>query len=344
LVHTIYVNHEDFERVIETQECDVETFLLDPEIITEDYAIFIDMETKDRTMLKVLSSEFKERRILKEKLNVNSNDDVLIHIVGNKKELELQKIKYKIQTEECTNIISMPMHLRDDELDEFVLVVVSEKGICVELKNKRFSFPKTSVNAVQSIYNAVRDSLYETLNGGEELIPLMDYSNKIGNEIKQGRVYLLQSEGATNPALSMITPTKTSKHMIAESFAFDDGFSRYLFYLLESLFKHEDLPELELGTKDEPHVLGEILNNRMRCLSDLTDVDYNDFQSDNFVLYIQPYLTKSQQCERPKLIPKNERNYIEVMELIYEEPFLEWAIEYDEERTKQDERYKRIHG
>jgi len=344
LVHTIYVNYEEFENVIVTHECDVETFLIDPEMIAGDYVIFIDKETKERTMLKVLSSDFTERRTLKEKLNVKSNDDALIHIVGNRKELELKKIKYKIQTEECTNIISMPMNLNDDEFDEFMLVVVNEKGIYAELKNKRFSFTKTKTNTGQNICEALTDTHYATLRSEKELIPLIDYSNKIGNETKCGRVYLLQSENALNSELLLITPSKISAHMISETFAFGDVFSRYLFWILENLYKHEDLPELELGIKDEPRVLGKILNNRMFCLTDLTDVDYNDFAADNFLLYVQPYLTKSQQRERTKLIPKNERNYIEVMELIYEEAFLEWALEYDEERTKQDERYKRIYG
>ncbi len=343
MVHTIYVSNKEFENIIETHECYAETFLLDPEIIADDYVIFIDKETKERTMLKVLSSEFTERRTLKEKLNVESNDDALIHIVGNRKDIEVKKFKYKIQTEECTNIISMPINLQDNELDEIMVVVVIESGIYVELMRKKFSFPKTTVNIGKSIYDALKDTLCVALSREEELIPLMDYSNKIENETKHGRVYLLQ-EGEINPALSLITPSKTSTHMLSETFAFNDVFSRYLFWILENLYKHKDLPELELGIKDEPQVLGEILNNRMRCLTDLTDIDYNNFAADNFILYVQPNLTKSQQCERAKLIPKNERNYIEVMELIYEEPFLEWAIEYDEERTKQDERYKRIYG
>ena len=344
MIHTVYLSHEKFEKVTERQECDIETFLLDPEIIADDYVIFIDKETKERTMLKVLSSEFAERRTLKEKLNVESNDDALIHIVGNRKDIEVKKFKYKIQTEECTNIISMPINLQDNELDEIMVVVVSEGGIYVELMRKKFSFTKTTVNIGKSIYDALKDKFCVALNREEELIPLLYYSNKIGSETKYGRVYLLQSEDALNSELLLITPSETSTHMISETFAFDDAFSRYLFWILENLYKHEDLPELELGIKDESQALGEILNNRMRCLTDLTDIDYKDFVADNFLLYVQPYLTESQQRERTKLIPKNERNYTEVMELIYEEAFLEWALEYDEERTKQDERYKRIYG
>lgn len=344
LVHTLYVGHRKFEKVIETLECDVEPFLLDPEIIADDYVLFIDKETKERTMLKVLASQFGDRRHLHEKIEVKSNDEALTYIIENRKEIEEKRIKYKIKTEKCMNIINIPTNLQDDELDEFTVVVVSGSGIYVELKNKNFSFPKTTVNIGQGIGDVVNDSRYETLSDGEELIPLMNYSNKMGNEIKRGRVYLIQSESATNSALSIITPAKTSKCMIAETFAFDDVFSRYLFWILENLYKHENLPELELGIKDEPQVLGEILNNRMRCLTDLTDIDYNNFAADNFMLYVQPYLTKSQQRERAMFISKNEKNYIEVMELIYEEPFLEWALEYDAERTKQDERYKRIYG
>ena len=64
MIHTVYLIHEKFENVIEKQECDIETFLLDPEIIAEDYVIFIDKGTKERAMLKVLYSEFKDRRNL----------------------------------------------------------------------------------------------------------------------------------------------------------------------------------------------------------------------------------------------------------------------------------------
>lgn len=340
LVHMLYVGHGEFEKVIETQECDVETFLLDPEIIADDYVLFIDKETKERTMLKVLTSQFGDIRCLHEKIEVKSNDEALMYIIENRKEIEEKRVKYKIKTEKCMNIISIPINLQDDELDEFTMVVVSESGIYVGLKNKRFSFPKTTVNIGQGIGDVVNDSLYETLSDEEELIPLMDYSNKMGNEIKRGRVYLLQTEHRVNSALSLVTPSIHSRHMIAETFAFDDTFSRILFYLFESLFKNADLPEFEL--KGEPKVLGEILNNRICCLSDITDVDYTDFAADNYALYIQPYLTKSMERERTSLIPKNEKNYKEVMDLVYEKAFLEWALDYDKERTMADERVKRI--
>ena len=160
MIHTVYLIHEKFENVIEKQECDIETFLLDPEIIAEDYVIFIDKGTKERAMLKVLYSEFKDRRNLKEKLNVNSDNEAVKCVVKSGKELEHKKIRYKIKTEESMSVIAMSTKDQTDEIDEFTVVVVSEKGICVELKKKRFSFPKIKTNIGQNICEALSDTLY----------------------------------------------------------------------------------------------------------------------------------------------------------------------------------------
>lgn len=351
MVHQVYVGNYGFNSIINgATSMLARTFALDPAIVAEDYVIFINRENKKRTMVQVTDSEKKVRLHLTEMLQNIPEEKVSIFkkMYENNEKNTRSQILYKIKFEHPTFQIEFPVEKESNRISEITFFVVSDDGITLNKFHNTYGFYKIKIGEKDDIEQVKADALKNYGLGNEEIIPLMKYS--VGKSYNEscGQILLIQpkvqpeSENLKvfKPKCAYSLDNNYESKMLAETLNFSSERDRYIFWLLETLFLNDNIPENELGFADEPETIADILCNRIKCLHDLIYLDYNNFIGDNFRIYVEPNLTDSQCFERASKLALTEDNYQQIMdELIYKHAFAEWALNYDRERTLNDKRY-----
>lgn len=232
------------------------------------------------------------------------------------------------------------MHIHDStsEIEEIAILFVDENGLYVKRAN-----PLSLVYKIKNCGNIdlLINELIETLNLKDCLtVPITKYRCSSNEKNKTGQIFLIQlprDYEVQCDELQLIDSEELEKFSLDN---FDDGFERYVFWMMKCLFVEENIPNREVAFEDEPEIIGEILDRKIKFMHDLIYFDYETFYADEFRCNVEPYLTNSEISERISCVPKTERNYQQMMERCYMFDCLDWALEYDEDRTRNDERFK----
>ena len=353
LIHQVYVSNYGFNSIINKDtSTDVRTFVLDSNIIAGDFVIFINRENKKRTIVKVTDSEKRFRNNLIENNETRSVDKKAIfrYLFETYKDNIRALTSYNIEFEQSVFQVEFPIqNEKYVSVSEAIFLFVSEDGIALKQTENTYSFYRATIDKSTEMERIKSEALnFFGLSEKETIIPLMKYSMGKSRKEIYGQVFLVQPEKMQDAEnIKVFRPNNPSSlkmndklKMLAETLNFDREIDRYFFWVIETLFINDDIPENEIGYIDEPETIADILCNRIKCLHDLLYLDYNTFVGDNFRIYVEPHLTDSQCFERTTRLAFTERNYQEILnELIYNPAFAEWALDYDRERTIHDERY-----
>ena len=350
MVHQVYVGNYGFNSIINGATSMIaRTFVIDPAIVADDYVIFINRENKKRTMVRVTASEKKSRMYFTAMLqNVPGDNTSLFKKMYEHYEENTRNVThYKIEFEAPTFQIEFPVEKENYRISEITFFVVSDDGISLNKCKNIYEFCKIKVDEKDDMAQIKIAALKYFGLEDEVVIPLMKYSMGKSYNESYGQILLIQPKVMpANDSMEFFKPIVATsiddydKKLLAETLNFSSERDRYIFWLLGTLFLNDDIPENELGFVDEPETIADILCNRIKCLHDLIYLDYNNFNGDNFRIYVEPNLTDSQCFERATKLALTEENYQQVMdELIYNPAFAEWALNYDRERTLNDRRY-----
>lgn len=328
MIKKIYLKDDDFNSLLNgNTRFQDEIYYLDRNKFSNEYVLIINKANKKRIFSKISSSN--KNRIKWQEQNPWATEF---------EEFISLKESYELEIEKNPQVIEMHIQDETSEIDEITILFVNEKGLYVRRTNPLSLFHKTkNCSNIDSLIN----ELTETLNLKEFMtVPITKYRRSTNGKNKTGQLFIIQlpCEYETQyDELQIIDSEELEKFSFDN---FDDGFDRYIFWLMKCLFAEEDIPDREVAFEDEPEIIGEILDRKIKFIHDLIYFDYENFNADEFRCNVEPYLTDSEISERISNVPKTEHNYQQMMERCYMFDSLDWALEYDEDRTRNDERFK----
>lgn len=328
MIKKIYLKDEDFNSVLNgNTNINDEIYYLDRNKFSDEYALIINIDNKKRIFSKINSSS-------KSCIDWNKKNPWATEF----EEFICLKESYEFEIEKNPQVIELHVQDKTSETEEITVLFVNEKGLYVKRTNPLSLVYKTKGCGNTDLFV---NELTKILNLKYILtVPITKYRCSINGKNKTGQLFLIQLPSdyeAQYDKLQLIDSEELKKFSLN---SFNDGFERYIFYLMKCLFGEEDIPNREVAFEDEPEIIGEILDRKIKLMHDLTYFDYENFNADDFRCNIEPYLTDSEISERISKVPKTEHNYQQMMERCYMFDCLDWALEYDEDRTRKDNRFK----
>lgn len=330
MISKIYVDDAVFNKILNGDlSFETEIYYLDREKISDDYILIINKNDKKRIFARIQKSNRKD---------IPWRQDNEFRYLEYEEFIRL-KAKYNVTLEDNPEVIELHADIDSVELNELAVVFVDEKGIYVDCRSGSPSLIYKDM--VSKTTEAVVNELINGLCITNALpVPVMKYKRSLYNNDIKGKLVLIQLPAGyiveTNKMYNVKFHDMNSKVQNGIKGSFD----RYILWILKNLLCEEEIPNREDAFQDEPDIIGEILERKIKHMHDLAYFDYDKFDSDLFRCDVEPYLSSSEISERIRNVPKTEHNYQQMMERCYLFEALDWTLDYDYERTKNDERFK----
>lgn len=330
MINKIYVDDAVFNKILNGDlGFEPEIYYLDREKISDDYILIVNKNDKKRIFARILKSNRKD---------IPWRQDNEFRYLEYEEFIRL-RAKYNVTLEDNPEVIELHADIDSVELNELAVVFVDEKGIYVDCRSgspsliyKDMVFKKT-----EAVVNELINSLCIT---NALPVHVMKYKRSLYNNDIKGKLVLIQLPAGYIVETNKMYNVKFHDMNSEVQNGIKDSFERYILWILKNLLCEEEIPNREDAFQDEPDIIGEILERKIKHMHDLAYFDYDKFDSDLFRCDVEPYLSSSEIGERIRNVPKTEHNYQQMMERCYLFEALDWALDYDYERTKNDERFK----